>query len=83
MTAFSIKVAIVPRARRVAAQVLPNFAISALTTFAGAKGATSPPIAAICLTKVAVIGRTGAEAGRNTVRNSGAIAPFIPAICIS
>ena len=44
---------------------------------------TSPPIAAICRTKVAVIGRTAGDAGRNTVWTSGAMAPFMPAICIS
>ena len=60
-----------------------NFAFSALTTLGGAKGEASPPIEAICRTKVAVIGLTGEEAGRKTVRSSGAMAPFMPAICIS
>ena len=60
-----------------------NFAFSALITFGGAKAEASPPMEAICRTKVAVIGLTGEEAGRKTVRNSGAMAPFMPAICIS
>jgi hypothetical protein len=60
-----------------------NFAFSAFTTFGGAKGEASPPIEAIWRTSVAVIGLTGDEAGRKTVRISGAIAPFMPAICIS
>ncbi len=60
-----------------------NFAFSALITFGGAKAEASPPIEAICRTKVAVIGLTGEDAGRYTVRNSGAIAPFMPAIYIS
>ena len=38
---------------------------------------------AIWRTRVAVIGRTGDEAGRKTVRSSGTMVPFIPAICIS
>ena len=57
--------------------------LAILMIVAGANGATSPPIAAIWRTRVAVIGRTGDEAGRNTVCISGAIAPFMPAICIS
>ena len=60
-----------------------NFPFSAAMTFGGAKGEASPPMEAICRTSVAVIGRTGEEAGRKTVRSSGAIAPFMPAICIS
>jgi aldose 1-epimerase len=60
-----------------------NFAFRAATTLGGAKGEASPPIEAIWRTKVAVIGLTGEEAGRKTVRSSGAIAPFMPAICIS
>ena len=39
---------------------------------------TSPPIEAIWRTSVAVIGRTGGDAGRKTVCTSGAIAPFMP-----
>jgi len=62
---------------------LLNFAFSASTTFGGAKGEASPPIEAIWRTRVAVIGLTGEEAGRKTVRSSGAMAPFMPAICIS
>ena len=46
-----------------------NFAFSAATTFGGAKGEASPPIEAIWRTRVAVIGLTGDEAGRKTVRN--------------
>ena len=38
---------------------------------------------AIWRTNVAVIGRTAGDAGRNTVCTSGAMAPFMPAICIS
>ena len=38
---------------------------------------------AIWRTNVAVIGRASGEAGRNTLCISGAIASFIPAICIS
>src|SRR3984885_1773722 len=64
-------------------EVFANFAFSALITFGGANAEASPPIEAICRTKVAVIGLTGEDAGRKTVRNSGAIAPFMPAICIS
>ncbi len=60
-----------------------NFALSAATTFGGAKGEASPPIEAIWRTSVAVIGLTGEDEGRKTVRSSGAIAPFMPAICIS
>jgi hypothetical protein len=40
-------------------------------TLGGANGDASPPIEAICRTKVAVIGLTGDEAGRKTVRSSG------------
>jgi hypothetical protein len=40
-------------------------------------------MAAIWRTKVAVIGRTIGEAGRKTVCTSGAMAAFMPAICIS
>jgi hypothetical protein len=64
-------------------EVAANFAFSAATTLGGANGATSPPIAAIWRTRVAVIGRTGEEAGKNTVCISGAIAPFMPAMFIS
>ena len=64
-------------------RLFANFAFSALITFGGAKAEASPPIEAICRTKVAVIGLTGEDAGRKTVRSSGAIAPFMPAICIS
>src|SRR5579871_535044 len=75
------------RARRSSAgdgrYVSANLAFSALTTLGGAKGEASPPIEAIWRTSVAVIGLTGEEAGRKTVRISGAIAPFMPAICIS
>src|SRR5271165_394606 len=60
-----------------------NFAFRAAITFGGAKEEASPPIAAIWRTKVAVIGLTGEEAGRKTVLSSGAMAPFMPAICIS
>jgi hypothetical protein len=49
----------------------PNFAFSALMTLGGAKGEASPPIEAICCTKVAVIGLTGDEAGRKVVRGTG------------
>ncbi len=38
---------------------------------------------AIWRTNVAVIGRTNGEAGRNTVCTPGAMASFMPAICIS
>ncbi len=61
----------------------PNFAFSAAATLGGAKGEASPPIEAIWRTSVAVIGLTGEDAGRKIVRSSGAIAPFMPAICIS
>jgi hypothetical protein len=49
----------------------PNFVFSALITLGGAKWDASPPIEAICRTRVAVIGRTGDDAGRKTVRRSG------------
>ena len=52
-------------------------------TSGGTKAETSPPMPAIWRTNVAVIGRTGGEAGRKTVCMSGAMAPFMPAICIS
>ncbi len=71
------------KAAEAAKPYLSNLAFSALTTLAGTKGEASPPIEAICRTSVAVIGLTGEEAGRKTVRSSGAIAPFMPAICIS
>ena len=54
-----------------------------LATDAGTKAETSPPIPAIWRTSVALIGRTAADAGRNTVCSSGAICAFMPAICIS
>src|SRR5262245_58569591 len=44
---------------------------------------TLPPIMAICRTSVPVMCRTAGLAGRNTVSMSGAIAAFVPAICIS
>ena len=49
----------------------------------GTKAETSPPMPAIWRTSVAVIGRTAAEAGTNTVCTSGAMVSFMPAICIS
>ena len=52
-------------------------------TGAGTKPETSPPMPAIWRTKVAVIGRDDGDAGKNTVCTSGAMAPFMPAICIS
>ena len=58
-------------------------AASRSATRGGTKGETSPPMAAIWRTRVAVIGRTPVEAGRNTVCTSGAMAPFMPASCIS
>ena len=60
-----------------------NFAFSRAATGGGTKGVTSPPMDAICLTSVAVIGRTAGEAGRNTVCTSAAITAFMPAISIS
>ena len=57
--------------------------LSRAATEAGTKLDTSPPMPAIWRTKVAVIGRTAGEAGRNTVWICGAMAPFMPAICIS
>ena len=41
-----------------------NLAFSRATTDGGTKGVTSPPMDAICLTSVAVIGRTAGEAGQ-------------------
>src|SRR6478736_3257722 len=58
-----------------------NFALSWAATCGGTKAETSPPMPAIWRTKVAVIGRTMGEAGRNTVCTSGAMAPFMPACC--
>ena len=49
----------------------------------GTKAETSPPIEAIWRTSVAVMWRASGDAGRKTVRRSGAIVPFMPAICIS
>ena len=60
-----------------------NFAFSRAATGGGTNGVTSPPMDAICLTSVAVIGRTAGEAGRNTVCTSAAITAFMPAISIS
>ena len=60
-----------------------NFFFSRAATAAGTKAETSPPMPAIWRTNVAVIGRAAGEAGRNTVCMSAAMAPFMPAICIS
>src|SRR5262249_20302357 len=60
-----------------------NLDLRRRATAAGTKAETSPPIAAIWRTSVAVMGRTIGEAGRNTVCTSGAMASFMPAICIS
>src|SRR5690606_22220333 len=60
-----------------------NLSRRAVATGAGTKGRTSPPIAAICLTNVAVMVRTGGLAGRKIVCSSGAMVAFMPAICIS
>ena len=58
-------------------------ALSARKTVAGTKPLTSPPMAAIWRTNVAVMGREAGSAGRKTVWISGAMRRFIPAICIS
>ena len=60
-----------------------NRALSAFSTGPGTKGDTSPPMAAIWRTNVAAMGRVSAAAGTNTVSMSGAMAVFMPAICIS
>ena len=60
-----------------------NFFFSRAATSAGTKAETSPPMPAIWRTNVAVIGRAAGEAGRNTLWMPGAIASFMPAICIS
>src|SRR6185437_13229641 len=65
------------------ARYLPNLAFSPAATEAGTKADTLPPMPAIWRTSVAVIGRTATEAGTNTVCTSGAMASFMPAICIS
>src|SRR5262249_53722054 len=62
---------------------LPNLAFRLAATEAGTKADTLPPIPAIWRTSVAVIGRTATEAGTNTVCTLGAMASFMPAICIS
>ena len=64
-------------------QTLANLRFSRAATSAGTKAETSPPMAAIWRTKVAVIGRTAGDGGRKTVCTPGAMAAFIPAICIS
>src|SRR5215213_11498547 len=64
-------------------QVLASFAVNRRSTLGGTKAETSPPIAAIWRTRVALIGRTAGEAGRNTVLIEGSKDAFIPAICIS
>src|ERR1700722_18994121 len=64
-------------------QALANFFFKYAATCAGTKAETSPPIAAIWRTNVAVIGRTAGDGGRKTVCTLGAMVPFIPAICIS
>src|SRR5438105_14935858 len=70
--------------RQVQVPALPaNLAFRRAATGAGTNGVTSPPIDAICRTRVAVIGRTEADAGTNTVCTSGAMVAFIPAISIS
>src|SRR5581483_8391769 len=58
-------------------------AASRLATPAGTKPYTSPPIEAICRTSVPVMWRTAGLAGRKTVSRPGAMAAFMPAICIS
>src|SRR5579871_1363038 len=60
-----------------------NLTLSRSATTAGTKADTSPPMPAICRTKVALMGRTDGDAGRNTVSTSGAIAAIIPASCIN
>ena len=60
-----------------------NLVFRLAATDGGTNADTSPPMAAIWRTSVAVIGRTATEAGRNTVCTSGAMVSFMPAICIS
>src|SRR6478735_5400509 len=60
----------------------PNLVLRLAATDGGTNADTFPPIAAICRTSVAVIGRTATEAGRNTVCTSEAMVLFMTAICI-
>ena len=62
---------------------LANLVLRLAATAGGTNAETSPPMAAIWRTSVAVIGRTATEAGTNTVCTSGAMVSFMPAICIS
>ncbi len=61
----------------------PYLELRAASTGAGTKALTSPPMAAIWRTNVAVMGREAVAAGRKTVCTSGAMVAFMPAICIS
>src|SRR4051794_4699390 len=60
-----------------------NFALSWAATSGGTKAETSPPMAAIWRTKVAGIGRAMGETRRKNGCTPGALAPLMPAGCIS
>ena len=60
-----------------------NLVLRLAATDDGTNADTSPPIAAIWRTSVAVIGRTATEAGTNTQWTPGAMVSFMPDICIS
>ena len=60
-----------------------EFCLQAAATAGGTKAETSPPMAAIWRTSVAVIGRTATDAGRNTVWTSGRHGLVHAGICIS
>lgn len=60
-----------------------DLAFKRARTAGDTKADASPPIAAMARTRFAAMWRTPGEADTKTVCTSGAISPFMPAICIS